>query len=117
MYANYDYYKGAYHGRLIPEQDYPRVSLRADQYLDYFTMGKAKNHAEVDAVKMAACALAEQYYEMDQLPVSSGKQSETVGSYSVTYRSAEEIQRIKSGLPDVVRMYLAGTGLLYRGRC
>lgn len=117
MYANFDYYKGSYLGTLIPEQDYPRVALRADQYLDYFTMGKVKLCPAMESVKMAACALAEQYYEMDQLPVSSGKQSETVGSYSVTYRSAEEIQRIKSGLPDVVRMYLAGTGLLYRGRC
>ena len=117
MYASYDYYKGTYLGNLIPEQDYARVALRADQYLDYYTMCKVKNHTELDAVKMAACALAEQYYEMDQLPVASGKQSETVGSYSVTYRSAEDIQRIKLVLPNIVRMHLAGTGLLYRGRC
>lgn len=117
MYADYNYYKGTYLGNLIPEQDYPRAALRAEQYLDYYTMCKARDNAELDAVKMAACALAEQYYEMDQLPVATGKQSETVGSYSVTYRSAEDIQRIKLGLPGIVRMYLACTGLLYRGRC
>ena len=117
MYADYNYYKGTYLGNLIPEQDYPRAALRAEQYLDYYTMCKARYNAELDAVKMATCALAEQYYEMDQLPVATGKQSETVGSYSVTYRSAEDIQRIKLGLPSIVRMYLAGTGLLYRGRC
>ena len=117
MYANYDYYKGTYRGRLIPEQDYPRVALRADQYLDYYTRCRARDNAELEAVKMAACALAEQYYEMDQLPIATGKQSETVGSYSVTYRSAEDIQRIKLGLPGIVRMYLSSTGLLYRGGC
>lgn len=117
MYASYDYYKGTYFGNLIPEKDYSRVALRADQYLDYYTRCRARDNANLEAVKMAACALAEQYYEMDQLPVASGKQSETVGSYSVTYRSAEDIQRIKLGLPGIVRMYLSSTGLLYRGGC
>ena len=106
MYANYDYYKGTYLGRLIPEQDYARVALRADQYLDYYTRCRARDNAKLEAVKMAACALAEQYYEMDQLLVSSGKQSETVGSYSVTYRSAEDIQRIKLGLPNIAIIFI-----------
>lgn len=121
MYASFDYYKGSYLGTLIPEQDYPRVALRAEQYLDYYTMCKSRENAELDAVKMAACALAEKYYEMERLKDVSEKQSESVGSYSVTYRPAylasEDAKRIQQELPAVVRMYLSGTGLLYRGRC
>ena len=47
------------------------------------------------------------------------KQSESVGSWSVSYRSGTEaMQEAKAQLKAAAEMYLANTGMLYRGgRC
>lgn len=38
-YADYAYYTTAYLGTTIGEADFPRLSLRASSYLDYYTQG------------------------------------------------------------------------------
>lgn len=136
IYADYDYYANEYFGRAISVGDFPRLALRASQYIDYITMGKAREGLET--VKMCCCALAEQYQaietaqELAQKSLSAGAadgaevQSETVGSWSRSYRSggdsaqsaAQAAQAGRSVLLDTARQYLANTGLLYRGgRC
>lgn len=135
QYANYCYYTAEFLGELIPEDAFNRCALQASRFLDYYTMGRAKNNAELEALKMACCALAEQYFAINKaqnltiesLNVNgSGElQSESVGSYSRTFRSGGDsasaainaVANSQSALAQTARQYLTGTGLLYRGHC
>lgn len=118
-YADYTYYTGTYHGNQIAESDFARLSLRSTSFIDYYTRGKATS--AMDAVKMACCALAEQYQIIEKVKQSTltagGEvQSQTVGAYSVTYKSgSESSEALQADLTKIAQMYLAGTGLLYRG--
>lgn len=38
-YADYEYYTAAYLGKTIQKADFPRLSLRASYFLDYYTQG------------------------------------------------------------------------------
>ena len=135
-YADYEYYTTTYLGTAIKESDFPRLSLRASAFLDYYTQGRAAQNAGLDALKMACCAIAEQYQYIDTATAlvqksltaaleSDGElQSQTVGSWSKTYRSGGDsaqqalssVQTAQSALGALAQQYLAGTGLLYRGR-
>ena len=138
VYADYEYYTAAYLGTAIQMADFPRLSLRASSFLDYYTQGRAAQNKELDAVKMACCAVAEQYQSIDlaqQAALNALKnsanagetgelQSQSVGSWSKTYRSGGEsaqqaataAQSAQTHLASVAAQYLVGTGLLYRGR-
>ena len=135
-YADYEYYTITYLGTAISEADFPRFALRASSFLDYYTQGQAAKNAELDALKMACCAVAEQYQSIDaaqalaqkalSASLSSGGelQSQSVGSWSKTYRSAGDsaqqalasAETAQAALAAAAAQYLAGTGLLYRGR-
>lgn len=133
IYADFEYYRDTYHGVSVLEADYPGYAVKASAFLDYYTMGKAADSAELDAVKLACCALAEKYAEIEMMMlkaresmndlVSGNKKSESIGSYSVTYQNAEDVSKgarqfaeeLKKDLPQIARAYLTGTGLLYRG--
>ncbi len=136
-YADFPYYRDTYLGNAIQEGDFPRLALRASGFLDYYTQGRAEKSAGMEAVKMACCALAEQYQAIDGAQRLSMKaisasqaddgaelQSQTVGPFSKTYRSGGESAAAALGagslaqsqLGSVARQYLAHTGLLYRGR-
>lgn len=139
VYADYDFYLNEYFGRTIQEDDFPRLALRGSQYIDYITKGRAERNPDMEDAKMCCCALAEQYQtieaaqELAQKSLSAGAadsaevQSETVGSWSQSYRSggdsalaaAQAVEAGRSALLDTARRYLAHTGLLYRGgrRC
>ena len=111
MYADYNFYVTQYHGT-VSESEYPHLAVKAGAFLDYYTMGRAKDNPELEAVKMAFCALVDKYSAIEQN--TAGKKSESVGSYSVTYQTVDEV---RAELADITRMYLAGTNLLYRGGC
>ena len=64
-YADYRYYITTYLGTAIQEADFPRLSLRASSFLDYYTQGRAARNDGLDALKMACCAIAEQYQAID----------------------------------------------------
>lgn len=137
VYADYEFYANTYFGRAIADADFPRLSLRGSQYIDYITQGRAKANANLEAVKMCCCELAEQYQsieaaqELAQKSLSAGSsglevQSETVGSWSRSYRSsgdsAQAAAQVASGgnaaLYAIAKRHLAYTGLLSRaGRC
>lgn len=146
IYADYDFYKNEFFGQTIEEADFPRLALRGSQYLDYITQGKAAKVAAVGlgvgdtetALKMACCALAEQYQIIDAAKALAARsltagaagdsevQSETVGSWSKSYRSsgdsaqaaAQAAKAAEEELPIIAQKHLAHTGLLYRGgRC
>lgn len=137
-YADYEYYTTTYLGTAIKKDDFPRLALRASSFLDYYTQGRAAQNSDLDALKMACCAVAEQYQYIDiaqalaQKSLSSSLessesgelQSQTVGSWSKTYRSGGEsaqqalssTQSAQAALASIAQQYLGATGLLYRGR-
>lgn len=120
-YADYAFYKNTYLGNAIEEADFPTLAERASEYVDYITRGKA---TDTEPVKRAMCALAEAYQTIEKAranAIAAGGeiQSQTVGSYSVSYRSAtESFEGYEATLHRTAQRYLANTGLLYRGgRC
>lgn len=134
-YADYTYYSGTYMGT-VSEEDFPRLAVRASSYLDYYTRDKAKDNAELDAVKMCCCALVDVYKLIETAKELANKdmtaglssdaiQSETVGGYSRTMRSGGEgaSTSLQAGLDAKKQLaatameYLVNTGLLYRGGC
>lgn len=135
-YADYEYYTTTYLGTAIKEDDFPRLSLRASSFLDYYTQGRAAQNSDLDALKMACCAVAEQFQYIDTAQSLAQKslsaslesdgelQSQTVGSWSKTYRSGGDsaqqaissVQTAQATLGSIAQQYLSGTGLLYRGR-
>lgn len=118
-YADYTYYVDAFIGTAVSEADFPAAAERASEYIDYITRGRAT--ADMDAVKRACCAVAEVYSsaaKAREVGSGGGITQESVGSYSVTYRSANEVETgLSRSLYRAARMHLAHTGLLYRGGC
>lgn len=127
VYADFTYYTDSFMGAAISEADFPRLALRASQFLDYYTLGKARKIPGLENLKMACCAIAEKYQIVEKAQKSAAEsldgdvKSESVGSYSVSYQTAnEKAQAVITAQNEVVataRRYLVGTGLLYRGRC
>ena len=133
-YADYTYYSGNYMGT-VSEEDFPRLAVRASSFLDYYTRNKAKDSADLDAVKMCCCALVDKYAIIEAAQAIAMKnlanaaandaevKSETVGSYSRTMATGGESARsalnatdgAKKLLAETCMEYLAHTGLLYRG--
>ena len=133
-YADYTYYSGNYMGT-VSEEDFPRLAVRASSFLDYYTRNKAKDSADLDAVKMCCCALVDKYAIIEAAQAIAMKnlanaaandaevKSETVGSYSRTMATGGEsamsalnaTDGAKKLLAETCMEYLAHTGLLYRG--
>ena len=133
-YADYDYYSGNYMGT-VSEEDFPRLAVRASSFLDYYTQNRAKNNADMDAVKMCCCALVDKYQLIEAAQhlaatrltaalTGDEVKSETVGGYSRTLASGGESAAAALNATDGARKllaetcneYLAHTRLLYRGR-
>ena len=132
-YADYTYYTGTYMGA-VSENDFPRLVVRASSFLDYYTRNMAKDHADLDAVKMCCCALVDKYQlieaaqqlaatKLTNAATGDDVKSETVGGYSRTLASGSEsalsalnaTDGAKKLLAETCMEYLAHTGLLYRG--
>lgn len=109
MYADYAFYKEIYLGNNITEADFDRLMSRAGFYLQQITGGSIKKQAETDAVKMAACAVAEVWQEKEQ---GGSVVSESVGKWSKTY--ADQGKTADKKLYEAAAMYLSSTGLLSR---
>lgn len=139
-YADYTYYTDTYLGNILEEEAFPRLALRASAFLDCCTQGRAAKHKDMEALKMACCAIAEQVQALDNanalaresLSKSLAKssesdggevKSETVGAHSVTWQSGSEsavsafeaVKALEAQLSAIALRYLAGTGLIYRG--
>lgn len=121
IYADFSFYETVYHGNAIPDSDFCVLATRASEYLDYYTAGRTAKYADKWPVEIgkACCAIAEIYQKYDKLDASViTMQSQTVGSWSATYRSADDVSATyRRQMADAARRYLMSTGLLYRGVC
>lgn len=119
MYASYEFYTTSFFGSALTEVEFSKASTRASAFLDYYTRGKSKLNPDLEELKMACCAIAEQFHIVEKVSASAtGVQSESVGSWSRTYRSGTEIsEEAQKKVATLARQYLGSTGLLYRGGC
>lgn len=110
-YADYDYYINDYSGRAITEMDFPRLSRQASAYLDMLTLDKLTGDWTTDArVKNACCAVAEVYALKNAGGEVASESNHGVSRTYVTSGKSTDTQ-----LYDAAALYLANTGLLYRG--
>lgn len=108
-YATYEFYTSSFRGNLIPQADFDRLAERASELIDFYTFGKAESYKKDDKVKNCCCALAEAIESEEK---SQGKNSETVGSWSVSYSGKREADSRKR---SIINQYLWLTGLMYAG--
>ena len=110
-YADFQYYKDTFLGNAIEEIEFPRLSLRASEYIDAHTGGVIPRLSAIpEEVQKATCAVAEKIQAYES---KAEVTSESVGSYSVTYKTSDATYEQELG--KVLRLYLGNTGLLYRG--
>lgn len=106
MYADFGFYCTVYMGKEIAGDDFPRLSARASDFLDSYSA--ARSHADEDAVKMAACAVAEAWKVVED---GGEVVSQSVGRWSKTYASGQKKSRFEL-LTEAARMYLGPAGLM-----
>lgn len=117
-YADYRFYVDEYKGEAVSETAFPRLSEDASGLIDQMTYGRLKRGAEVTRdVKMAVCAVAEALQKQQAEQTAAGVESETVGSYSVSYEDASVArQRRQQEQIDAAGRYLLRTDpLRYAG--
>jgi hypothetical protein len=101
-YADYAYYTDTYKGNVITEYDFDRLILRASIYLDRITDGQAANYTPADAVKLAACAVAEAWQTNEQ---GGDVASQSVGSWSRSFAQPKPKSNDRR-LLDAAMLYL-----------
>lgn len=89
IFVNYPYYRDVYGGTL-DKQTFKNISVKSSAYIDKITFGRASEHADDERVKRCCCELCDTLAS-----ISDGiKQSESVGSWSVTYANSENASEI-----------------------
>lgn len=117
MYADYDFYLNAYYGDAIAEEDFPRLSERASDYVRAATQGISDtvDGWQLEAVKKASCVVADVLLDEEIMTSGafSGEQSvssETVGGWSRSFRgasfSAAEVEYNNNRKRDALLLYL-----------
>lgn len=115
-YCDYDFYLNTYLGDAIAEADFPRLIERASDYVRAATKGlsdRAEGAAQ-EAVKKAACAVADVLLDEEILNAGAfaGGQavsSESVGSWSKSYRAsavtAFDAEYLRARKRDALALY------------
>ena len=113
MYADFEYYTQEYLGNQIKEEDFPRLALRAGEYLDEVTFDRITSLNPVpQEVKKACCAVAELELRLESQ--EEGKSSETVGSYSVHWEPGRG-EALSATRYQAAAEHLGQTGLMWPG--
>lgn len=111
MYSDYTFYLNDYDGK-ANEEVYSRFSKLAAAHIDRLTSNRAKTAtgAELEAVKMAECAIIDELDRQDRGGVITSESNDGISrSYSASAKT--EGQRIYS----VASVFLNGTGLMFAG--
>lgn len=115
MYYINDYLKGR---KPVITTGFYFYARSASQVIDRYTFSRLKAVPEVpEEVQMCCCELAESEYRREkQQKESGGKTSENIGTYSVSFTSAQEsAQAVAREQRNIVMKWLADTGLCYQG--
>lgn len=111
IFANYTYYRDTFGGEL-DKQAFKKLAAKSSAYIDKITFGRASKHADDDRVKRCCCELCD---TLSAISESGGqvKQSESAGSWSVTYANSENTSEL-SYARAACRVWLPAEWL-YRG--
>lgn len=105
--VDYTYYTGTYGGQLSQAQFNAHVN-KATMYVDNMIMGRAVPTASLNLVKNAICAVTDESVRTANGVVSSATNDGYSETYAVTQTQSEALYSTAS-------LYLARTGLLFRG--
>lgn len=129
-YTTFDFYKNTYFGNSITEENFPRVSERASEYIDYLTFNRINDEILQEysiKIQKSCCAIAEFLNDIDIYNASTSNNSnsrqissKTVGSISVTYSSKvsyiesyiSDTSKIDTHIYELASRYLIDTGLM-----
>lgn len=110
--VDYTYYQDTFNGSVIPSASFTELSSRATEYVDSRVFQPILPEHE-DVLKKAVCRVAELIYtERNGGGVVT---SETVGPHTITFKTEADRLSFEARLDYTTKMYLAKTGLLYRG--
>ncbi len=101
-YADAEFYKSDFCGKLISDEDFDYYAQRAT---DYIIARYGNNASDAYTLSKACCAVAEVYYKAEP---ERNISSEKVGDYSVTYSSSGG--NLSSRLADAASAYLQQVG-------
>ena len=107
-YADTAFYADVYHGSLNGAE-LERSLRRANAYIG--TLMLRTPSTVPNEVKYAVCEIADMYNKEE---LRAGISSENNDGYSVTY---DKSRTAENKAYDIAVLYLANTGLLYRGNC
>lgn len=120
IYADEEFYRESY---LLGRKSVISIGFlfyahQASQVIDQYTFGRLRERQEVpEVVRMCCCELAESEYRREkQQKEAGGKVSEKVGTYSVSFGSAQETAATAGQeRREIIMKWLADTGLCYQG--
>ena len=120
IYVDEDFYKDKYLlGRKpVISAGFPFYARQASQMIDRYTFGRLTNVADIpEEVRLCCCELAEAGCRQEKAEKeSSGKTSEKIGTYSVSFGSAQEQDDAKTRREhQIIMKWLEHTGLCYQG--
>lgn len=121
--VDFSFYKEKYFGTLIEEeQKFRQPIVKANTYLKQ-NMYMNPSEEDMELVKLCLCEVAEMIYQDDVNKREHGGreiQSENTDGYSVSYATEAEagkiaVNSLQIKIYEVIKRYLAHTGLLYLG--
>lgn len=121
MTPDYEYYALNFNGAAIAsEAEFNSVIVEATAFVDALIIKRDNltNDSILSRYKNSICAVAEEIYKQNTFDEGQQKQSESVGNHSVSFSNASKSYAEREQMKQrKARMFLAGTGLLYRGIC
>lgn len=115
-YATFEYYEDTYKGTVLDTVSFDMYALKATQTIKMHTFSKIKDSNIPEEAKLCCCELAEVIHKHETTKTGSGKVSEKVGDYSVTFESQKQIEETyNNSVTSIINKWLLMTGLLYRG--
>jgi len=119
-YADYTYYTGTYLGTAIASADFAALAFSASAWIDRVTFQRAAVDfaavENVDAIKNAMCAVAEELQRQDAASGLDAVTSESQGRYSVSYAAnSEKMKSNTQRIQDAAQLYLDVTFLMFAG--
>ena len=111
MQVTFEYYKDTYHGsKICSRDDFLQFSRKASSYLTQFILSKDTMGFETE-VSDCICALSDEFFKMSETGNISSVNNDGL---SVSFNNQDKTG-FSQNLEEIVNMYLASTGLLYRG--
>ena len=113
--VDYSFYTGTFKGKTT-QADFDRLAVKASAYLDRVTFDRLTNDlpaATLNRVKLAFCEVVDTLLLNEH---GGGIASESNDGVSVNYVAGiSNAKTDQQRLREAAALYLAGTGLLYRG--